>query len=181
MKALRGNVEIDEIYLVGREYNRHPHKRMPFGSAQGGAGKQVVLGMRERGGNTPAFPIADREKGTLHDAVHARVRPGSMIHTDDDRSYEGVARRHRTVNHSAKEYVDSMAHTNGIKSVWVLLKRGFNGTYHQWSRTHCRAYVDEFTFRLNEDNVERNTQDRLDDLFQSMVGKTITYRELAQN
>ena len=43
---------------------------------------------------------------------------------------------------------------------------------------HCRAYVDDFTFRLNEGNATRDTQDRLDSLFGSMAGKTITYQEL---
>lgn len=178
MKAMRGNIEIDEFYLGGSEKNRHAKKRGPLWSAQGGSGKQVILGMQQRGGQTLAFPIDNREKETLYDAVHAHVLPGSMIYTDDNRSYEGVARRHRTVNHSAKEYVDGMAHTNGIELVWSVLKRGFNGTYHHWSKKHCRAYVNEFAFRLNEGSCERDTQDRLDDLFRGMVGKKITYKEL---
>ena len=43
---------------------------------------------------------------------------------------------------------------------------------------HCRAYIDEFVFRLNEGSVKRDTQDRLDDLFRSMGGKEITYKVL---
>jgi len=58
------------------------------------------------------------------------------------------------------------------------LKRGYNGTYHNWSEKLCRAYVDGFTFRLNEGNVRLDTQVRLDCLFGLMVGKTITYKEL---
>ena len=38
--------------------------------------------------------------------------------------------RHGTVKHSAKEFVNGMAHTNGIESVWSVLKRGYNGIYH---------------------------------------------------
>ena len=35
-----------------------------------------------------------------------------------------------------------------------------------------------FTFRLNEGSCKRDTQDRHDDLFKAMDGKTVTYREL---
>ena len=37
---------------------------------------------------------------------------------------------HETVKHSVGEYVDGMAHTNGIESFRALLKRGYYGTYH---------------------------------------------------
>ncbi len=84
----------------------------------------------------------------------------------------------KAMNHSAKEFVNGMVHTNGIESVWAVLKRGYNGTYHNWSKKHCYRYVDEFSFRLNEGNCERGRQDRLDDLSHSMAGKTITYKEL---
>ena len=60
-----------------------------------------------------------------------------------------------------------------------MLKRGFNGVYHNRSKKHCRAYVNELTFRLNESSRERDMQDCLDDLFCSMPGKTIACRELA--
>ena len=43
---------------------------------------------------------------------------------------------------------------------------------------HLQKCVDEFTFRLNEGNVRKDTQERLDSLFGGMVGKTITYEEL---
>ncbi|MDE0153456.1 MAG: IS1595 family transposase [Gammaproteobacteria bacterium] len=145
-------------------------------------GKQVVLGMRQRGGRTVAMPIRTKDKDRMHGIIEKFVRPGTMVYTDDHPIYNDLMwHRHESVCHSAKEWVNGMAHTNGIESVWAVLKRGFNGTYHQWSRKHCRAYVDEFTFRLNEGNVERDTQDRLDDLFRAMVGKRITYRELTQN
>ena len=86
--------------------------------------------------------------------------------------------RGTSVKHSAREFVNGMAHTNGIESVWAVLKRGYHGTFHHFSKKHLQRYVDEFTFRLNEGNVKRDTQDRLDDLFRAMAGKTITYREM---
>lgn len=179
MKALHGEVEIDEMYLGGLEENKHADKKNPRYSGAGGKHMQMVLGMRERNGRVFALPVKSRNKGTLHANVHKFVRSDATVYTDENRAYRGMyVFKHESVNHSAKEWVNGMAHTNGIESVWAVIKRGFNGTYHNWSKKHCRAYVNEFTFRLNEGNCERDTQDRLDDLFRAMVGKTITYEEL---
>ena len=90
----------------------------------------------------------------------------------------GVFYHHKTVKHSVKEFVNGMAHTKGIESVWAILKRGFNGVYHNWSRKHYRQYINEFTFRLNKGNCQIDTQDRLDSLFPAMEGKTTSYEEL---
>ena len=53
------------------------------------------------------------------------------------------------VKRPAKEYVNGMAHTNGIESVWALLKRSINGTWRHVSIKHLQRYIDEATFRLN--------------------------------
>ena len=37
----------------------------------------------------------------------------------------GAFYRHDSVKHSAREFVYGLAHTNGIESVWAVLKRGF--------------------------------------------------------
>ena len=71
-----------------------------------------------------------------------------------------------------------MAHTNGIESVWAVLKRGLHGTYHHVSVKHLGKYVDEFTFRLNEGNVKIHTMKRLESLVKGAVGKRLTYAEL---
>ncbi len=176
LEALRGIVEVDETYIGGKEGSKHNSKKLKGG--RGTAGKQAVLGMRERAGRVKAMTISNADRETLHSAINQNVEVGATICTDDHRGYIGLPYKHETVKHSAKEYVNGMAHTNGIESVWALLKRGYNGVYHNWSRKHCCKYVNEFTFRLNEGNCERDTQDRLDDLFRAMSGKTITYKEL---
>ncbi len=71
-----------------------------------------------------------------------------------------------------------MAHTNGIESVWAVLKRGYNGVYHQWSKKHMRRYVNEFVFRLNEGNVKNHTMVRIGHIIDNAVGKRLTYEEL---
>ena len=115
--------------------------------------------------------------------VEENVEHGATVYTDDARAYEPLPNMlsgftHETVKHGSGEYVRGAVHTNGIESVWAVLKRGYNGIYHGWSKKHMRAYVDEFTFRLNEGNCEIDTEDRMTSLFRAMPGKTVTYESL---
>lgn len=175
---LAGVVEVDETYIGGKETNRHASKKRRAG--RGTAGKQAVIGMRERGGRTHAEPIAGTDQATLRTAIGRAVEPGATIYTDEHPSYRRIAGNyhHRAVCHSAKQFVDGMAHTNGIESVWAVLKRGYNGIYHNWSMKHLSRYINEFTFRLNEGSCQHDTQDRMDALVRQAVGKRLTYDRL---
>nr|VFJ72935.1 MAG: ISXO2-like transposase domain-containing protein [Candidatus Kentron sp. FW] len=77
-----------------------------------------------------------------------------------------------------KQFVNEMAHTNGIESVWAVLKRGYNGIYHHMSVKHLSRYVDEFTFRLNQGNVKVHTMARIASMAKGMFGKRLTYKDL---
>ena len=54
---------------------------------------------------------------------------------------------------------------------------GKEGSKHA-SKKHLFRYIDEFTFRLNEGNVENHTTRRLDSFVDATVGKRLTYRRL---
>ncbi len=87
---------------------------------------------------------------------------------------------HETVKHSAKEYVNGRAHTNGIESIWALLKRGYSGTYHYFSHKHLHRYVNEFAFRSNEGNCKVDIKDRMSSLCKGIAGRRISYLDLTR-
>jgi transposase-like protein len=181
LKKLAGIIEIDETYVGGIEKNKHEHKKLKAG--RGPVGKTAVLGMRERGGRTVAMPIAGTDSETIQRAIHQNVETGSTLHTDEAGAYAGIGGlffNHDTVNHSAGEFSRAGVTTNGIESVFAVLKRGMIGVYHHASPKHLGRYVDEFSFRLNEGNVKNHTLTRLDSFIDAMAGKRLTYKALIQ-
>lgn len=179
LEKLQGIIEVDEMYVGGKESSKHEHKKLKMG--RGTAGKTAVMGMRERGGRTIAMPVDKTDVETLQSAIRENVEAGSAIFTDEHSGYvglDGEAFKHESVNHRAKEYSRNGISTNSIESVWAVMKRGMHGVYHHASKKHLGRYVDEFTFRLNQGNVVRHTLDRLDSFVDAVVGKRITYKEL---
>ncbi len=179
--ALAGIVEVDETFIGGLERNKHKDKKLNEG--RGAVGKVAVMGMRQRGGDTVAMPIARNDGDTILGEIKKAVSAGSHIMTDDHRSYSGLTEtgfKHDTVNHRDGEYARGEANTNSIESVWAVLKRGVHGTFHHVSKKHLDRYVDEFTFRLNAGKVERHTTVRLDSFVEAVAGKRLTYERLTQ-
>ncbi len=130
-KIVGNVVEIDECGIGGQSYYKHANKKTR--NEEGGtiSTKTPVIGLRERGGNVIAKVVADRTKETLLPIVYGMVEPNSIVMTDDFIAYKnlGLTFEHYTVNHTAKEFVNGMAHTNGVENFWSHLKRGIDGIF----------------------------------------------------
>jgi transposase-like protein len=167
-------VESDETFIGGKAKNVHKGKPTPK--------KHAVQALVERGGRMRAKHVADVSAKTLRKTLVTQVSRKSDLHTDDALTYYWVGREfasHRTVNHSADEYVskDGKVHVQTAEAFFAILKRGVYGTFHSVSEKHLQRYVDKFAFRWNtrsslgiEDNERANLA------MKGASGKRLTYR-----
>ena len=65
---------------------------------------------------------------------------------------------------------------NGMESVWALIRRGYNGTYHHIEDKHLHRYINEFTGRLNMRAL--STVDKMRKIVRGWIGKRLTYKQL---
>ena len=152
LEVLDGVVEVDEAYVGGREKNKHARKKL---YKEWIKGKQIILGMRERDGPIILRPIHSGEKAVIIDEILLTIAKGATIYSDEAGAYFALPLwyNHETVSHGIGEYVRGEVTTNGLESVWAIVKRAHKGVYHHWSRKHGGRYLNEIAYRLVEGNV----------------------------
>ena len=144
---LAGVVEVDETYIGGER----PGKR-----GRGAAGKTMVLVAAEVvGPDIGRIRLGRTLEGTaprLAAFVQRAVAPGSVVRTDGNEAYAGLAAlgyRHKvTLMKRAGGNPDKMLPR--VHRVASLLKRWWLGTHQGAVQPHqLDYYLDEFTFRFN--------------------------------
>jgi transposase-like protein len=170
-----GTVEVDETYIGA---SQRGHSKPGYGDCK----KQIVVGIRQRGGDLRFFHAQDVKAGTLAKYIRESVSEDvDVIMTDEFNTYPTALRdtpfegKHKTIKHKAKIYVDGDIHTNTVESAFSLLKRGIIGTWHRISAKHLAAYLDEMTFRFNR---RKNANLFLDTLRHMVTAPVLTFEKL---
>jgi transposase-like protein len=172
---LSGTVEMDETYIGGRARGRGKgfHKDT----------KECVIGIRQRGGDLRFFHAEDAKSGTLAKYISENISTDvEVIVTDELTGYPSAmieagihGRKHKTVNHKAKEYVRGDVYTNTVESAFSLLKRGIVGSWHKISAKHLQAYLNEMTFRFDR---RKNSDLFIDTLRHMITADPLTFEML---
>ena len=173
-----GPVEVDETYFGGKRRNMSNARRKALAdTGRGPVGKTAVVGAKDRVSKQVAAQVVlSTDQETLQGFVEDHAAPGATVYTDDATVYESLRFNHDTVKHSLSEYVKGEIHTNGIESLWSMLKRAHKGTFHKLSPKHLDRYVQEFAGRHNV--REQDTIEQMAAVADGMDGKRLTYERL---
>lgn len=102
-ELMDGTVQMDEMFVGGKERNRHASKKLRLG--RGPVGKQAVVGIRHNeSGLIRAKTVDNVNQQTVHKFLRKNVKPGTEVHTDDANVYDNLEEQgfeHKSVKHSA--------------------------------------------------------------------------------
>ena len=120
----------------------------------------------------------DTQQKTVEPIVDANVGNGVIVYSDEWHAYNNLKFNydHSIVNHSVKQYVNGIIHTNGIESFWSILKRGYIGVYHYMSKEHLHRYCVEFADTYN--NKQMSGVEKFDIALRQVSSARITYDTL---
>jgi transposase-like protein len=168
---LDGTVEIDETYVGGKFRKGIPRTE-----------KQVVIGIRQRGGQLRLIHAADVKAKTVREILGDHLSEDvEVIVTDESAVYPFALNKkqrakHKTIQHKT-EYVNGLVHTNTAESAFSLLKRGIMGTWHNVSAKHLQSYLNEMVFRFDR----RKSSDLFIDTLRHMVtAPVLTFKNLTK-
>ena len=165
--VLSNEVEMDEMYLGGRETNKHQSKKTEGTQGRSTKTKTPIFGILQRDGKVVAMKVENTQGKTLMPIVEQFVESGATTYTDEANIYSSLTKKgyeHLFVNHGKREYVRSNSiHTNGIEGFWAHFKRVIFSTYHMVSKDYVQRYIDEQAYRWN--TMDEKDSYRFHDMF----------------
>ncbi len=172
---LNGVVDVDETYIGGRAKRRHRKPIEPRPK------KDMVIGMRERGGRVRFFHVPNLKADTMKKLVDRHISGNvKEIMTDSATIYpfalgKDFREKHHSINHTIEWVSPTGAHTNTIESAFSLLKRGLIGSFPRVSIKHLHRYLAEFETRFNM----RKDPSRFENIVRRMLTTgTMEYKQL---
>jgi transposase-like protein len=179
VEKLDGTVEMDETYVGGKQ-----HRGRGWNTPDNN--KEIVIGIRQRGGELRFFHAEDAKSGTLAKYIKENIADDvDVMVTDEFPAYPkamitaGIhGSKHKTIRHRSRVYVDGDIHTNTVESAFSLLKRGIMGTWHRVSAKHLSAYLGEMTWRFNN---RKNPYLFRDTMLRLIQSDNLEYKELITN
>lgn len=181
-RMLSGNVECDEMYLGGRETNKHNKQKVEGTQGRSTKTKTPIFGMVETSYTVDAddkpqihtyarvMRVKNCTAKTIMGILENNVASGSYITTDELGVYSAIDKSekgyyHAVVCHKDREFTNKEGFTtNRIEGFWGGFKRMVFGTYHMVNKSYLPRYIDESVFRYN--TKEMSEGDRFELMFQ---------------
>jgi len=157
--ALSGDVEVDGAYFGGyvKPANERADRKDRRKKNNQSGKRQVVVAMRERGGQTLTIVGKNEAEGVA--AARANVVAGSTIHADEASHWDKLAAHFpiKRINHQ-HAYSKDGACTNMAESFFSRMRRSEFGIHHHIAGKHLAAYATELAWREDARRVSNGSQ-----------------------
>lgn len=179
---LDGEVEMDEMYLGGKEKWKHGDKKTKNNQGRSLKTKEPIFGMIQRDGKAVILHVNNTKGETLIPIIKEYVKLNAKMFTDEGQMYSSLKRngyQHEHCDHANGQYVtEKGASTNRVEGFWSHFRRSIYGIYHKCSVQYIQRYIDEEVFRWN---TRKQTEgSRFEEMF-SKASKIVSYKSVRRN
>lgn len=175
--CLKGEIEVDETYIGGKNKNRHSKDKVKDAQGRSLKDKTPVFGTLQREGFVDAYVITDTKGKTLlplYTIPFILILP--YILTNGMR-ITGSTKKSLIIKSISQKgaYVIGRRSTNTIEGYWSHLKKMISGTHFWVSRKHLQRYVDCESFRYNTKHLSESERF---DVFLQNTKRRLRYSQL---